>query len=509
MIEVNEVTEVKKSSNDSIIKKFNKDLIIYIPAIILPAILNVISIMLYTRIFSLSDFGNYSIIISTITLFTTVLSQWIIQSIQKFRPQYKKENKIILFDKYLIFTIQVLVFSIITILLILYVVSRLLLEFEIDSIFIISGFILILQILFVIGSTIFQSDLRANKYKKYQLINSVMKFIFSIVFILLISKTIGLVFVGMLISLVITNFFLYKELNLTYINKNLFKNKNYRNFLASFVNYGFPMIGWFLGSSILTLSDRYLIGIFKGAEEVGIYSANSQLVMVGLGLVCSPILSAAHPIIMNATNNKEDVEIENVIKKFSRLYLLLLSPIVLYVILTKEIITNLFLGEPFREGSIIIPIILIGIFFWNFTMYGHKGHEIKGKTKVMLFFVLLSGTVNILLNLVLIPKYGFIGAAIATLIAYLTYPVFIFISSRKIIKWNIPCKSTCNIMLAILLTYLVYEKFKNSFLIENSGVYIDISNLIISFIIIGAIYLILLIVLKELKIPISFKWVKK
>lgn len=494
----------KSEDQYKLFNKMNKDILTYAPAIIIPALLNVVSIMIFTRVFSAEEFGVYTIIASTLTLIATLISQWIMQSIQKYRPLYQAEKKLEFFNKYLLITIHITLIIASLAMLFIYLLG-LIFKLEVSPYFILNlSLIVIFQALFLIGVTIYQSDLQSKKYRFFQLINAVLKFSLTIGLIFFLTKKIEIIFLGILISYLFTIILIYKDLKLpTKYYSEFYKDKEYIKFIKSFISYGFPMIGWFLGNSILSLSDRYMLGILRGSEEVGIYSANAQLVFVGLGLVCSPILSAAHPIIMKASNNKNDQIVQKIIKKFSTIFLLVIPPMLLYIALFKDIIVEILLGNPFREGSIIMPILLVGIFFWNFSMYGHKGHEIKGKTKLMFLFVVISGVVNIMVNLILIPEYGYVGAALATLIAYLTYPILIFISSKNTIPWVIPWITTRNVFISIFISFFVIKIIEFVVDIKVESIYINLIYLFIGCIVMFLIYFLNLVMLNEINIKSS------
>ena len=74
-------------------------------------------------------------------------------------------------------------------------------------------------------------------------------------------------------------------------------------------------------------------------------------------------------------------------------------------------------------------------------MYGHKGLEIRGRTRTMLGYVLICAATNVVVNLYFIPRYGYLGAAVTTLISFLLYPVLVYFGTRGDIAWRIPWRS--------------------------------------------------------------------
>ncbi|WP_449598726.1 oligosaccharide flippase family protein [Niallia sp. Marseille-Q9988] len=484
---------------DKMTNRYSRDALTYLPAILIPAIMNVLSVMIFTRLFSTADFGLYNLVLTTTQLLSMVMSQWIMQSIQYYRPKYVHNNMISYFNANLyqmliLVSVIIIAFSILIYFIINLFFNHMPIE-RFSTIFWISVFLVILQGLLKIGLVLFQSELKVNKFRYYQLINSIIKFGMSLILIFFVFKDIISIFIGTIISIILIIYPIFKETGIIQ-SKNTIKylNQNFKDFFKDFFKYGFPMIGWFLGTSLLNLVDKYMIGYYRGNIEVGIYSANTSIVFFGVGLLSGPLLNAAHPIIMNAVSengiNKE--VFQSTISNFSRLFLLTMMPLAFFISIFRVEIATVLLGEDYRSGAFIIPIILFGFLIWHFSLYGHKVHEIHGKTKQMVWYVVVAVIVNIAFNILLIPKYGYIGASIATFLGYIAYPIAIYISSYKLILWRIPWKSLFKILLASILSALLTIQT------------IDVTNLhnlyfvlIVGFVCFIILYIVLITVLKE------------
>ena len=167
------------------------------------------------------------------------------------------------------------------------------------------------------------------------------------------------------------------------------------SWFKKFASYGFAMVGWFLSSQVLNLSDRYMIEIFRGSAEVGIYSASYNLVNRSIGLLSGPLLIAAHPLIMNAWESYDKNKIRDIISLFSRYFLLIAIPITVFTIIFSRELVLIFLGNCYHEGYKIIPFVMLGFLVYNFSMYGHKGFEIVKKTGIMLKLLVISAFTNV------------------------------------------------------------------------------------------------------------------
>lgn len=229
--------------------------------------------------------------------------------------------------------------------------------------------------------------------------------------------------------------------------------------LNEFIGYGIPLIAALVFSWILVLSDRYLIEYFRGSYEVGLYSASYQLADYPIGLISSTIIMAAFPIILDTWEKKGDQVTTDLISNIMRYYLLFAIPTMIYIIiLSKEFM--LILGTSYSDGYVVLPWVCFGSLMMGLCVYINKGLELKKKTRILSFIVSVAAASNILLNLVLIPQYGFYGAGAATGVAYLIYFIVSICISRRYLKCRIPLKSTINFSFSSLIMGMSLLLFK-------------------------------------------------
>ncbi|PEO16683.1 hypothetical protein CN546_13535 [Bacillus wiedmannii] len=455
--EVSMESQVNKSNEA---KRFGKDTVTYGIAVIIPALIGIISISIYTRIFSTEQFGQYNQVFNTTLLITTLFSQWIQQSIQRYRPLYRNDVE------------GLRDFNTNLVNLICLMCALILLLGGLGSFFtsLLGGYeqyywtsilLIITQFLFLTFGSVLQADFKTKEYKNFNLLTSIFKFGIGLAFIFFVYRNPISIIYGLVLGQIFLLRSMFKSTGMSLKTFSLTRWSETKIFTKQFILYGFPMIGWFIGNSILNLADRYMLEGLGSVQDVGIYSANYSIVVASLGLLTTPLLTAAHPIIMNQANKVTDIELGKLITFFCRIYMLISIPLLVFVTVFHREITSLFLGEEFREGSIIIPIVFLSLIFWNLGMYGHKGYEIKEKTKIMLSFVLISAIANIFLNYLLIPKYKYMGAAVATLISMALYPLLVRIFSSRYIKWEINKLSTCRVVIASVITGMIVNIVKD------------------------------------------------
>jgi O-antigen/teichoic acid export membrane protein len=434
---------------DHVVSRLGSDTLRYIPAVLLPALLSFLSVSIFTRIFDPAPYGEYALVNSTVSIATGLLAGWIQQSVLRYLPRYRAEGRTGEFVGKLGSILWVMAFSVLALALILYR----------PAVSVLGGYgryylpavvWMIAGVVFFVQNHAFRANLRSAVFSRYQVGYAVGRLVFALGFVFFVSRdVIGLVIGGAVAYLVLIGPMVF-ELR-------LFRSVKGSGFsvdtalLRKFLAYGLPVIGWVLGVKVLDLSDRFIIELFRPSSEVGIYAANYTLVSMGISFVAAPLLSAALPLIVSAWEDGHREKIQRIISTFSRYYLIAAVPVSVFAIVFARELVIILLGRDFREGHTIIPYIVAGSLLWNFAMYGHKGIKLLEKTRLMFLMVAACCAVNIGLNILVVPTYGYQGAAVTTLASFALYPVMVYFVTRRYLEWAIPWRSAGRILLAGLI----------------------------------------------------------
>lgn len=189
----------------------------------------------------------------------------------------------------------------------------------------------------------------------------------------------------------------------------------------------------FLISGLLSMInmnlDTIIIGFTRSEYELGIYSSAYKIIYFLINLI-AVIYVPFFPLLIEYFNNKDIYKLQNVVNNICKVVMLLGFPIAVGgILLSKEIIILLF-GHKYAEAYLPFIILLIYIFilFMRET-YGYSLNAWNMERKY-LKSVVISSLLNLILNLILIPKFGIVAAAITTLISELIN----FISMKKYSK---------------------------------------------------------------------------
>lgn len=443
---------------DDALISIGRHVLVYALAVFLPAGISILSIAIFTRLFEPSAYGEYSLVITTVGILTTLLAQWIQQSTLRYRSAFMKQQQVWQFNNNWAALLLILTVAFPLIAMLLFPVLRDTLG-SYHRFYWVAVALVISSLWYENIGTLLQADLRSIQYAWFRIGNAVLRLVLALGWLYLIARdVIGIMWSILLAQFIFVILMMYsfkQDLSKVQSASSIyFSFKAFCEFVNRFTAFGLPMIGWMLGTKLLNISDRYLLQFFKGSAEVGIYSPIYDLVSYNLGLLSTPLLMVAHPLLMKVANAEiaDHSRLQEMVTTFSRYFLLITFFMLVFIAVFAQELASVFLGPAYQEGAVIIPILLIGFLAWNFSMYGHKGLEVQERTRTMLSYVLTCVVANIILNLYFIPHYGYIGAALTTSISFFLYPVLIYFGTRSGIAWKIPWSSMGRIGLASFCT---------------------------------------------------------
>ena len=181
-------------------------------------------------------------------------------------------------------------------------------------------------------------------------------------------------------------------------------------------------------SSLYMYIDVIMLSKMRSTAEVGIYSVATNII---IALIFIPLMygNAIYPVLSRFYISSKKSLVLAYEKSFKYMFIIGL-PIATGIYIFSDKIILLLYGKVYIESAIVLSI-LSGYLFLKFLnpVTGFTLMAIN-KQKSRLFSQGLSALLNIILNFILIPLYGFIGAAIATLITeiifFITYTLFIY-----------------------------------------------------------------------------------
>ena len=187
--------------------------------------------------------------------------------------------------------------------------------------------------------------------------------------------------------------------------------------LKDFFLFGLPLIFFVIGNKVIDSMDLLILTYFRPLEEVGVYS----VVLPTAGLCLFFFRPLAVVMLSLGTELWRKGDLDQLRRLLSRVYdylLLLVFPFIVLMMIYAEFLLTLLFGPAYASGATALRIILPGVFFFgavhmNISVLTAVGNS-KASGKIMFY----GAIVNCLLNIILIPFFGMVGAAVATLVCY-------------------------------------------------------------------------------------------
>ncbi|GCE20957.1 lipopolysaccharide biosynthesis protein [Dictyobacter kobayashii] len=180
----------------------------------------------------------------------------------------------------------------------------------------------------------------------------------------------------------------------------------YPRMAGNLLSFGLPLVSNFVSVWILQLSDRYLLSHFGSLSETASYSVAYTLGGVVSVVILSPF-SLAWPTTMYSIAKKPAArETFQVIFHWFSIVLLLAA---FGLSLLSTLLLTFFFPTAYHAAALVIPIISASLMFYGLYTIFNIGVSLKRKTWYAALFTCSAAILNVVLNLVLIPRYGAMG----------------------------------------------------------------------------------------------------
>jgi O-antigen/teichoic acid export membrane protein len=195
------------------------------------------------------------------------------------------------------------------------------------------------------------------------------------------------------------------------------------------LTFGLPLVLNVVSYWVLQLSDRYLLSRFGSLEQTARYAVVYTLGSAMSVVIIGPF-TLAWPTTMFAIAKRDDAaQVFRLIFRWFAMFLLFAA---FGLSLVGKVLLNWLFPTAYHSASPIIPIISTSIIFYGIYYIFMVGANIKRKTWLAAVFTTIAALVNVLINLFLIPRYGAMGAAVSTLVAYIVLTLVAYIVNQRL-----------------------------------------------------------------------------
>ena len=212
-----------------------------------------------------------------------------------------------------------------------------------------------------------------------------------------------------------------------------------------------------VGTVVYTQCDKIMIELMtEASNEVAFYDYSEKIVTIPLAFITA-LSTVVMPRLANEFQKKHMTEIQNVLNKSAQISTFLAFPLTFGLIAISDKLIPWYLGDDFLPTIIAIKIISPIIIFNSLAgISGSQYFTATNQIKYLIWSQTISAAGNIILNFILIPHWGFYGAAIATVITYLSCTIVQYYFLIKQIKIKGLVSSSCRYLLtSLVMAFLI------------------------------------------------------
>lgn len=412
---------------------------------LIPKIISLITLPLLTAYFTTSQYGIYDLLLSLSSLSIPILTLLTQQAAFRYIIDSNNDNDR---SKYICNSIIIfLAISFLNILiLIIYCKSA-----KTNILFFLIIFLLYFSesLYDLIGQ--YSRGLGDNKsYSIASIIYSTINFILIIALYITGYLTIFYALTIMALSYLLSSIYLfYKIKAFKYVD---FKYIDF-NIIKQMIKYSLPIIPNSIALWVVSLSDRFIITNVLGTSYNGIYAAANKI--PNLLFTAYSIFNLAWTELAARTIKEEDIE-----KYYSLLFKKIfnfLTGVVIILIFCSPILFKVLINNKFMDGYTQMPILFVGIMMSCLSSFYGGIYIALKKTKTVGVSSLVGASINILINLLLINRYGLYAASISTLISFFMICLYRKYDLKKSINIEYDYKNIIiNVVNIVLLAVLYY-----------------------------------------------------
>jgi O-antigen/teichoic acid export membrane protein len=246
--------------------------------------------------------------------------------------------------------------------------------------------------------------------------------------------------------------------------------------LKKMLKYSWPIIIAGIAYIINENLDKFLIKRLIGDSEMGIYSACYKL-SIFMNLYIMAFRLGAEPLFFNLSEKKNaKVIYSKIMTYFVIIGALVFLCIVVYIDLFKN-----FINSNYWDALMVVPIVLLANLFLGIYHNLSIWYKLTDKTYYGMYFSIIGAIITIILNLLLIPSFGFIASAWITLVAYSMMSLMSYFYGKKYYK--IPYdigKINLYLLSSILLSSISFLYFRNNLWVSSIMIISFIGYIIIN-----------------------------
>jgi O-antigen/teichoic acid export membrane protein len=413
--------------------------IIYLAAKLIPALLGLASIGIYTRFLDAEQYGHFAIIFSVAGITYGLIYAWLWLGLSRFIPLYRGREQFlqaVVLRSYLVLSLAGGLAGA--------ALATLWPDSATRPMVWLAVPLCCLMGWYEINQELNRARLLPLGYTQFSIMKSIITVIASTALAYMGFGAQGMVWgaiIGLLVPLMI-----FRRAGWSQAYRTIFRT----DVLADMGRYGLTLSLSVMLVMVIFSADRLLLGWLLNAEMAGLYAIAYDLALKSIHTLTIAMDLAAFPIVVRALENSGIEAARRQLASNGTLLMTITFPASTGLFLLAEPIINFLVGEAFQESAIkVFPWILFAALMAGFSQ-AHFQHAftLGRNTKLLAFIMGFVCLVNLALNAIFIPMHGILGAAYASFASFALLMVLNWAVGRRIFLVPIPWRNGAMILFA-------------------------------------------------------------
>ena len=426
------------------IRETFKDLLRYLPARVIPALVAIAAVPALTRLLPPSEYGRFTLALAASSLFVSLTSAWISTSAIRFVPSYRSDARL---GEGVSQLAALFVITLVTCGLAAGLVGGVLTRRSGLS----GGFVGIVIALCAVSAIqefllgLLRSRRRATSYTVLASFSGALGYALATGMAGFVDRTASMVVTGFLLAvLLVVPLSLRMSLRGIALRIPHMRTEH----VSDLLRYGLPALVINGLTWVTAVSDRYILAAAQGASAVGIYSASRDLSDKALVLLNTLFLLSSTPVGMSVWERDGEDAARRYVARLTRFSLLITAPLAMGIAVLARPLISLLADARYHEGFRLVPLVAAGSVFAGLATRYTLGLSFRKRTDLVALCYLGAGAVSVGLNLVLVPRFGYMAAAAGNLTAYAALVFLARSVSRPHFAWPFPTGAALRILAA-------------------------------------------------------------
>jgi O-antigen/teichoic acid export membrane protein len=396
------------------------------------------SFPVFTRVFSVADYGTLNLIQNTVLLLTVVAKFGFQQAVQRYYPEYAGSSDPLAVRRYYstLFFGTGLLASVLTSVFVGSVALGLgrFLGMAATGTLLLACSLIVIRALRSMQLNLMQMENKTRLFNAMEIIQKAAAIGLTVLLLFTWRKSILACFVAMVaVESAVMLQYLPALARRRLLSPALFD----LSFFRSAAVFSFPLMIAEISWVLLASADRFFVQHYLGVVAVGYYAAAYGIAVYVQEVIMAPLQLSFFPICMKLWSAEGKEQTQRFLSRSLNYFMMIAVLVVGVAIVTSGNVVILLASKKFQQARILLPYLVIGLVLCAANTFFRPGLMIHKRAHKIAQTTLSASLLNIVLNIVLLPRMGLAGAALASVLSFVAMVAFTAYESLRVLPFTI------------------------------------------------------------------------